>query len=200
MSKFNNKTFNKSKHKWILQISITTILLSYIFSMFSENIVAKFNLLWALLSILFIIAIGVIFDLIGVAVTFASEVPFISMASKKIKGASQSLWLIRNADHVSSICNDVVGDVCGIVSGSAGGILVLRLIDLYTGLDQVFLSILVSSCIAALTVASKAVAKSFAMKNNQKIVYYVGYFISFFIKKEKNKSDTRNHKERVRMF
>lgn len=140
------------------------------------------NTFLALLAILFIIFIGVIFDIIGIAVAAAEEVPFLSMASKKIKGANQALILIRNASQVSSFCNDVVGDICGILSGSAGTILVAKLVITGKSLDETFLSIVISSLIAALTVGGKAFGKSFAMENSQKILLYVGRVLYLFDK------------------
>src|SRR5690606_29645414 len=150
---------------------------------FSEMFVRNMqNTFLALLAILFIIFIGVIFDIIGIAVAAAEEVPFLSMASKKIKGANQALILIRNASQVSSFCNDVVGDICGILSGSAGTILVAKLVITGKSLDETFLSIVISSLIAALTVGGKAFGKSFAMENSQKILLYVGRVLYLFDK------------------
>ena len=45
-----------------------------------------------------------------------------AMSSKKIKGAKKAVSFKKNADKVSSFCNDVIGDICGIISGSAGEI------------------------------------------------------------------------------
>ena len=63
------------------------------------------------------IGLGIVFDIIGVAVTAADERPFHSMAAHKTPGAREALGLIRRANKVSSFCNDVVGDICGIISG-----------------------------------------------------------------------------------
>jgi len=172
-----------NRKKWLLKISIITLILTYILGIFSEMFVRNMqNTFLALLAILFIIFIGVIFDIIGIAVAAAEEVPFLSMASKKIKGANQALILIRNASQVSSFCNDVVGDICGILSGSAGTILVAKLVITGKSLDETFLSIVISSLIAALTVGGKAFGKSFAMENSQKILLYVGRVLYLFDK------------------
>lgn len=172
-----------TRRKWLLKISIITLILTYILGILSEMFVRNMeNTFFALLAIFFIILTGVIFDTIGIAVAAAEEVPFLSMASKKIRGANQALILIRNASQVSSFCNDVVGDICGILSGSAGTILVARLVIVGKSLDEAFLSILISSLIAALTVGGKAFGKSFAMENSQRIVLSVGRILSVFDK------------------
>ena len=69
-----------------------------------------------MIALIVLISIGIITDIIGTAVTSADERPFIAMASKKINGAKQALRLIRKAERVSSILNDVAGDIVGVVA------------------------------------------------------------------------------------
>ncbi|MDI9513235.1 MAG: hypothetical protein WAP98_01695 [Caldicoprobacterales bacterium] len=137
-----------------------------------------FSITTSLVTLIVIIIIGVVFDIIGIAVTAASEVPFLSMASKKKRGAINAVRLIRKADQVSSFCNDVVGDICSIISGSAGSILIMRLSSNTIRWNPTMFAILVSSLIAAFTVGGKALGKSLAIRQSQNIVYYVGYLIS----------------------
>ena len=66
----------------------------------------------ATLILLLFILLGIMFDIIGVAVTAANPKPFNSMAAHRVKGAKEALYLIRNAEKVASFCNDVVGDIC----------------------------------------------------------------------------------------
>ncbi len=73
------------------------------------------------------IGLGIVFDMIGVAVTAADPKPFHSMAAHKEKGAKAAIRLLQNANQVSSVCNDVVGDICGIVSGSTAAVIVTHL-------------------------------------------------------------------------
>lgn len=110
--------YEKYNIKWVIYISIFTFILAIIFSMISENLVDKVNIILSLLILITIILIGIIFDIIGIAVTRADEKPFHSMAAKKISEANIALELIKNAGPVSNFCNDVVGDISGIVSGS----------------------------------------------------------------------------------
>ena len=62
--------------------------------------------------LIIVIAIGIMFDLIGVAVTVGNEEDFHAQASKKIKGAKTSIKMIRNSAKVSNFCADVIGDIC----------------------------------------------------------------------------------------
>lgn len=179
-NKQNTKKKNMKRHKfWVVKIFIATLMISAIFSIASQNILsASDNLILPLFIIILIILIGVIFDIIGIAVTSAPKTPFISMSAKKVRGAKQSLYLIKNADLVSNFCNDVVGDICGIISGAAGSMLVLKMF--FSGLNPDILAALMSGLIAAMTVGAKSLGKSLAISNSKQIIYGVGCFLSFF--------------------
>lgn len=127
------------------------------------------NLIVAFAVLLLIIAIGILFDMIGVAVTAADEKPFHSMAAKKTTGAREALHLIRNADRVSSICNDVIGDICGVISGSASAAIAVSALAGLT--SSTVATLLMSAMAAGLTVGGKACGKSFAINNSTKIVH-----------------------------
>ena len=111
------------------------------------------------------------------------------MASKRLKGARQSINLLRNAPRVSSFCNDVVGDICSVVSGAAGTAIVYRLFA-----DSARISLFevaLGALIAAITVGGKAFAKNIGINNANYIVYKVGRILSIFTtskKVSKNKS------------
>ena len=96
---------SKQNIKWILLITSLTFGISMIFSYLSETILKKSNIVIELLVLLTVILIGIIFDMIGVAVTTCAEYPFHAMASRKIKGAKTAIKLIKNKDKVSSFCN-----------------------------------------------------------------------------------------------
>ncbi|HZJ56767.1 MAG TPA: hypothetical protein VFD89_00820 [Clostridia bacterium] len=179
-TKRNNKKKGGSfKNHWVLKIFFITFAISVVLSIISQKAFSSSDgLLLPLFIILVIIFVGVIFDIIGISVASAPETPFLSMSAKRIKGAKQALRLIKNADIVSNFCNDVVGDICGIISGAAGSMLVLKMI--FLGISPDPLTILISSLIAAITVAGKAIGKSLAINNSQRIVYGVGYLLSFF--------------------
>lgn len=112
----------QEKRQWVLTVVILSFALSVVMSVLTSLFVDSAGLLVALLALIVLISIGVITDVIGTAVTSADEQPFIAMASKRIRGAKQALQLIRKAERVSSLLNDVVGDIVGVVSGSAGSV------------------------------------------------------------------------------
>ena len=123
MKKPSNPKTGKKEHnhyRWALTAFVMAVALSGLLSLSSEAILENADLLLALLILALFIGLGILFDIIGVAVTAADPRPFHSMAAHKEKGAKEALKLLRNADRVSSVCNDVVGDICGIVSGATG--------------------------------------------------------------------------------
>lgn len=164
------KVTKKYNSKWIISISIWTFILAVFVSIISENLLRNINLILAFLTLLFIILVGILFDAIGIAVASANEKPFHSMASNRIIEAKYAVKLVRNAVPVSNFCNDVIGDICGIISGAAGGLIILEIIEIYGISEGTFLSILMSSLIASLTVGGKAIGKEIAMKNSSKII------------------------------
>ena len=118
------------------------------------------------------IALGIVFDMVGVAVTAADPRPFHSMAAHKEKGGKEAIRLLKNANQVSSFCNDVVGDICGIVSGSTAAVIVTQLQrDLST--HSVLLSIGITALISGITIGGKALGKTVAINDCTNVVYRV---------------------------
>ena len=109
----------KNNHKWAVTVFFVAVVLSSTISFLSSSIMEDAELVEAFVVLLVIVMLGIVFDVIGVAVMSANEKPFHSMAAKKVPGAAEALKLLRNAEKVSNFCNDVIGDICGVVSGSA---------------------------------------------------------------------------------
>ena len=177
-----NKKKKKSRTKWILTVMITSFILSLIFSSLSESVIPNINIVFGILIIIIFIGIGIIFDMIGVAITAANETPFHSMASKKVKGSKHSVILLKNSDKLASICNDVIGDVCGVVSGG-GGILVASKLSVKFNINSSLTVLIVTALIASFTIGGKAIGKSTAIKNSKSITFKVGKILNFFHKK-----------------
>ncbi|MBQ8681988.1 MAG: hypothetical protein IJ509_03660 [Bacilli bacterium] len=168
------------KDNWIPIIFILTFILSFIFGSIS-TLVSNMNVLLLAILLIVIIGIGIIFDMIGVAVLSCEEATFHAKASRKIKGSKECVKLIKQANRTSSICNDVIGDICGIVSGSISASLVVLL------LDTPIMSILLTAVVSALTVGGKAIGKRIAIDHAEDITFMVGKLLSKFNFKKKNK-------------
>ena len=120
------------------------------------------------------------FDLIGTAVTAADEVPFHAMASDKKKGAKQSLMLIKNADRVSNVCADVIGDICGVLSGATAALIATNVAKMLGQKDITLTTLLVTATVTAITVWSKGLFKQVAINNSTKIITGIGKFLAVF--------------------
>ena len=132
MAKTDPEAMKREKRKniqWVVTIFITTILISGMISLISDEVMAGSSLAVAFCILLAIIFLGILFDIIGMAVATADEKPFHSMASRKVPGAQEAIRLLRNAERVSSICNDVVGDICGVVSGAASATIAAQILS-----------------------------------------------------------------------
>lgn len=174
-----NKTVSKQKKdNWLWQVFLVTFILALIFGSISNTIVVKLNMAFAIILLIVIILIGIMFDLVGMSVASANEVPFHAKAAKKHKGAKESIRLVRNASKVSNICNDVVGDICGIISGSIGALLSVEISNI-TNIDIIITGLLISAVIAAITVGGKAIGKKYAAKYWINIIYFAGSVIHY---------------------
>lgn len=167
---------------WIIKIIIISFLISVFFSFISEMTIPNFNIFIGILICLIFIFIGIMFDMIGTSVTASNISTFNSMASNKVRGAKLAVRFKKNADKVSSFCNDVVGDISGIVSGSAGAVIALRLSSILN-IDPLLITLLVTGIISAITIGGKAVFKSVAIKKSDTILYRFTLFISIFYRR-----------------
>lgn len=175
----------QSKQKWVLTVVCLSFGLSVVMSFVTSMFVQSAGLLVALLSLIVLVMLGIITDVIGTAVTSADEQPFIAMASKRILGARQALQLIRKAERVSSILNDVVGDIVGIISGSAGSVIAVYLVSL--GMKSAVASMLITAFTSAFMIGGKAYGKGIAIANSDRIVLAVGKVMALFEKKNKSR-------------
>lgn len=168
------KKERKKAIRWVATIFFVTIFISGTISALSDVIMANSSMPVAFLILFAIILIGIIFDIIGMAVASADEKPFHAMAARKVPGAKESIALLRNAERVSSICNDVVGDICGVVSGSASALIASQILAKFDFSLPQIVSLCMSALAAGLTVGGKAIGKSFAVNSSTEIVHGVG--------------------------
>ena len=168
--------------KWVIQSFFITFILSLIFAYISTNGVSNLSLIPAFLILLLVMFLGILFDIIGVAVTVANEEEFHAKATKKVKGSKDSIRLIKNAPKVANICADVIGDICGVLSGSISALIAIKI---STQLNLPFnIQYMLSALVSALTVSGKAYGKGIANKHSTEIVHRVGIILNKFSKKK----------------
>ena len=185
--KQKKKQKKNSQLSWIIFLFFLTVVISSLISVASSSVLEGVGIVGAFVVLLLIVFLGILFDIIGVAVMSASEKPFHSMAAKKLPGAAEALKLLRSAEKVSSFCNDVVGDICGVVSGSASAVIAVSALS-SLGSDTVA-KLFMSALVAGVTIAGKACGKNLAMNKANNIVLMVSkslyYIKSLFRKKRK---------------
>ena len=191
MAKTHSDAYKKERSRtirWVVTVFLVTLVVSGMISLISDEVMASSGLLAAFAILLGIVFLGIIFDIIGMAVATASEKPFHSMAARKVPGAQEAIRLLRNAERVSSICNDVVGDICGVVSGSASATIAALIL---THVDTVWpraVSLGMSALVAGLTVGGKAIGKTIAVNSCTQIVHLVGRFLYTLNRLKKKKT------------
>jgi hypothetical protein len=194
----NGQSQNGKPHKkvslWSLKITIITFVLSIFFSFLSE--ITSGNLIVAILLLLFLILGNIVFDGIGVAVTACNISPLYSMSSRRIYGARTAVNLVKNAEKVSNICSDVIGDIFGIISGACTIAIVIKLLTVFTNPNQQVLTIALSAAVAALTVGGKALIKEIAIKNSKELVMFVSRILAVFSKEERKCRKKSQNKEK----
>lgn len=161
---------NKKNIRWAIKTLLLSISLSMLFSVICQSLLPNLSILMSIFLILIFITISILFDMISVAVTSA-KLEYIEKFKNK-RGFITAKKLIENTEKVSSFCGDVVGDICGIISGAGGVSLTLNL--QISNLNIYFLTTcLVSSLIAGTTIFGKAIMKRYAVENSVKVVMFV---------------------------
>lgn len=169
----------EGKFRWAFQVFPISVALSAALTLASGSALESAGMAAAFTVLAVFILLGILFDIIGVAVTAASDRPFHSMAARKVPGAREALGLIRKASRVSSFCNDVVGDICGIISGSTAAVIVARLQEAFS-LRGIAFSLAITAVVSGLTIGGKAIGKTFAIEKSTTVLQLVGRFLHLF--------------------
>ena len=167
-----------SDMKWIATVTVIAFFISIVFPFLSETFIPNVNSIIAIVIILLFIGLGIIFDMVGIAITVADLKTFNSMATKRVRGAKLAVKLIQNSEKASSFCNDVIGDICGIISGSAGVSLASILSRSYS-LSLFSCTLVITAIIAALTIGGKALGKQAAINKSTYILFKFSQILSF---------------------
>jgi len=166
--------------KWPITITILTFFIACAFSLISDLLLQKSNLLVAFFILFFFVLLGIVADIIGIAVTAANPAPFHSMAANKVKGAKTAVMLVNNASKVSNILNDVVGDICGIICGSTVVFIVLKIAEAYSIGETTLITVAMNAVLSAIIVGGKALGKHYALNKTNEIVKGSALVMSLF--------------------
>lgn len=181
-SKDKKPSKKKNNTSWIITAFVMSFFITALLSAASDRVVEMLPIFVAAAVLMAVIALGILFDIVGLAVATADISPFNSMAARKLKTGQKAVWLINNAEKVSSFCNDIVGDIAGVVSGAAGAGIALKLFQDLDADSAFLLTLALTSLIASATVGFKAMGKSVAIKYNTKIVLFAAKLLCGFRK------------------
>lgn len=172
----------KRSFRYIVFVLLGTFIIALVLGSGTEAILRfiPMGLTWILL--IFVILIGIVFDVIGIAVTAADEAPHHARAAKRVFGARQSVFLIKRSDKVANFANDIVGDITGTLSGAMGATIIINVVKAYPqlGVWHGFLNVLLLALIASCTVTGKAWGKTLAINEANKIIDLTGRVIAGF--------------------
>ena len=168
-----------TSHKWTVIVLALSFILSVFFSFVTSAAMQSITIFFAFILLLVIIAVNILFDMVGTAVQSAEEKPFHSLASRKVPGARESISVIRHAPQLANMCCDVIGDIAGIISGATTALIVTELVAMFN-LKGMLPSLILTGLVGALTIGGKAMSKGISMQNGNSIVFIVGKMMYFF--------------------
>lgn len=173
-----DKKKKRKQGSWPLRVFLLAVSLSAVLSFFSSTALEGTGYVVSFTVLAVFIGLGIVFDMVGVAVTAADPKPFHSMAAHKEKGGREAIRLLQNANQVSSVCNDVVGDICGIISGATGALIVAHITSGVSAGLKVAVSLLITGLVSALTIGGKAAGKGIAVMCSSKVLALCGRVLS----------------------
>lgn len=168
-----------ASHKWTAVVLVLSFALSVFFSFVTSAAMESLTVFFALILLLVIIAVNIIFDMIGTAVQSAEEQPFHSLAARKVKGARETISVIRHAPQLANMCCDVIGDIAGIISGAMTALIAAELTAMFH-VKGILVSLILTGIVSSLTIGGKAICKDISMRNGNAIVFMVGKIMCFF--------------------
>ena len=169
----------KTDIKWLIKIILISLAASVVFTLASMEILGRAGYIISFAVLAVFIIIGIVFDVIGIAVTAANEAPFNSMATRRQAGAVEALRLVKNANKVTCYCNDVIGDVTGIISGTTAALIAARLMTGFNT-ENIIFPVAISAIVTGLTIGGKAIGKTLAFNKSTIIIFSAGKMFNFF--------------------
>ena len=179
-----DKKDKKAKRSgWAFIVLLVALILSFAFSLTSQIVLGSTNIATAYAIVVALMLISIIFEIVATAAVTCDVEPFLAMSARKIKGAKMAVRLSKNSVKVSAICSDVIGDVCGIISGACAAVIIAKQFLDYTGFAEIIIAAGFAAALATLTLAGKVAGKVYATKNANKIVFNVARLLSVFKRK-----------------
>ena len=165
--KEKEKGRKRQMRRWALTVLLASFFITALLSLASGEIIETLPMFASIIVLILFVSLGIVFDIIGLAVATADITAFNSMAARRLKAGRKAVWL-------------VIGDIAGVVSGATGAAIAAQLFSASEA--EFWLSLMLTSLIAAMTVGGKALGKQYAVRYNEKIVYWVARLLCGFRK------------------
>ena len=166
----------KADVRWVFRVVVWSVVLAVLVTLLSYAAFEETGYVLAFGLLFILIVLGIVFDMIAVAVMAADATPFHSMAAHRGRGGKEAIRLIKNADRVASFCSDVVGDIAGIISGTTMAAIALRLTRDFS-LSNLLVNLIITSLVVGFTIGGKAWGKMVAIRSSEKIVLFAALII-----------------------
>lgn len=172
-----------ARDRWprrVVGSAFLTFVFSLLFGYLAESVLTRLTLIFlSFLLLLVVVAVGVVFDMIGFAVAAAELPPLNARAASKVWGARQAVRLVQNADQVAVFCSDVMGDISSTLAGALGATIVFGVLSNHPQLEEKLLTSLVTAAVAALSVGGKALGKGVALREATEIIFFLGRVLAW---------------------
>jgi len=158
----------------VLGLGTGAFLLSFVMNASFEGVFRGASPRVGIPLVLSVIGLGILSDGLGLASARASESALLSMASKRVPGAKEAVWFVRNAARVSSVFSDVLGDVAATISGALAAAISQNVLGLYPGVSGFLLTGAAVGLASGLSVGGKALFKPVALKYAESMILFLG--------------------------
>jgi hypothetical protein len=170
----NRKKRGRGFHTGILTFALSAFFLSFVMNMTFERLSQAIPPHFGVPLFLFVIILGIASDSVGLAATRAKEQSLLSMASRKVPGAREAVWFVRNASRVSSVFSDLAGDVAATMAGALAVALMFRVRQYIPYVDWAVATSAAVGVASMLSVGGKALFKPVTLKYAENIILILG--------------------------
>lgn len=169
----------------ILAFALSAFLLSFFINMTFERLSQAIPAYFGVPLFLLVVFLGIAGDAVGLAATRAKEQSLLSMASRKVPGAREGVWFVRNAPRVSSVFSDLAGDVAATIAGALAVALMFRVRQYIPYVDWTVATSAAVGVASMLSVGGKALFKPVTLKYAESIILILGRIRQRIIRERK---------------
>ncbi|HHX27452.1 MAG: hypothetical protein ACOX5Q_00110 [Bacillota bacterium] len=181
----SRKKRERGLYAGIFAFALSAFVLSLLMNLAFERLYEAIPPYFGVPLFLLVIALGIASDAVGLAATRAREESLLSMASRRVPGAREAVWFVRNAPRVSSVFSDLAGDVAATMAGALAVALVYRVGQYIPYIDWAVATSVAVGIASMLSVGGKALFKPVTLKYAESIILILGRIRQRIIRERK---------------